>query len=518
MHRPLDDAARQVGAERGVSEARGRALPLAVSTEVPNNNATAPTPAIAPGAETINVRAVAAAIGAGRWDWRGAGPGGPMDARVMALVPGFDAPFFQAGLAGYSDAAMRLIARQHGCPYCVTEALLDRTLLAGGRGFDKADMGDLHDNVPGGAADHPLAGQIMGSDPHEMAAGALKMVEQRSRGDQQYRALAYAGREAHFARDAMHLPLPGGAQLGRFDPTEGLGDEKGMADAGADGGSCDPEDFGSCDPLDAMVDGELGREAGGERVEGRERSERSAFEVIDVNLACPVKKIEKKARGGHWLTDPAGAIEILEKVREAVPREVPCTVKLRRSFDDTPEMVANFEVIFDAAYRIGYSFATVHARTVQQKYVGPSRWTFLKKLRERHPDKIILGSGDIWDAHDIFRMIAYTGMTGVSVARGCIGNPWIFRQAREMMAGREPTAPTIAEQRSALHEHFRLSLAVTRRFRHGEEVTGRMMRKFGIRFATHHPRAEDVRRRFIAVDGLAAWEAVLAEYYCEGSG
>jgi tRNA-dihydrouridine synthase len=488
-----------------------------MSGEVPNNNATPPTPAIAPGAEKIDVRAVAAAIGAGQWNWPGAGPGAPMDPRVMALVPGFDAPFFQAGLAGYSDAAMRLIARRHGCPYCVTEALLDRTLLAGGRGFDKADLGDLHDNVPGGAADHPLAGQIMGSDSYEMAAAALKMVEQRSRGDQQYRALAYSGREALFARDAMHMRLPGGVQLGRFDPTEGLGDEKGMGEPtdhlGEDSDSCDPDDFGSCDPLDAM-DGELTARDDASMLSARGASmARRAFEVIDVNLACPVKKIEKKARGGHWLTDPAGAIEILEKVREAVPKDVPCTVKLRRSFDDTPEMIANFEVIFDAAYRIGYSFATVHARTVQQKYVGPSRWTFLRELRQRHPDKVILGSGDIWEAGDIFRMIAWAGMTGVSVARGCIGNPWIFRQAREMMAGREPSPPTIAEQRAALHEHFRLSLAVTRRFKHGEEVTGRMMRKFGIRFATHHPRSEEVRRRFIAVDGLAAWEAVLAEFY-----
>ena len=69
------------------------------------------------------------------------GRGVQVDARVPNLVPGFDAPFFQAGLAGYSDAAMRIIARRQGCPYCVTEALLDRTLLAGGRGFAKADLG-----------------------------------------------------------------------------------------------------------------------------------------------------------------------------------------------------------------------------------------------------------------------------------------------------------------------------------------------------------------------------------------
>ena len=68
---------------------------------------------------------------------------------------------FQAGLAGYSDAAMRIIARRQGAPFCVTEALLDRTILAGGRGFAKADLGELHDNVPGGEEDHPLAGQTL---------------------------------------------------------------------------------------------------------------------------------------------------------------------------------------------------------------------------------------------------------------------------------------------------------------------------------------------------------------------
>ena len=98
-----------------------------------SNNATPPGPAVAPGAEDIDPRRVAERLALEH------GPGG-MDPRVAAFVPGFDAPFFQAGLAGYSDAAMRIVARRHGCPYCVTEALLDRTLLAGGRGFAKADL------------------------------------------------------------------------------------------------------------------------------------------------------------------------------------------------------------------------------------------------------------------------------------------------------------------------------------------------------------------------------------------
>ncbi|HYF14508.1 MAG TPA: tRNA-dihydrouridine synthase family protein [Phycisphaerales bacterium] len=432
-----------------------------MSCETASQNATPPGSAIAPGAGAVDVRAAAGAIGSGGWEWPGGGRGA-IDPRVAALVPGFDAPFFQAGLAGYSDGAMRIIARRHGCPFCVTEALLDRTLLAGGRGFDKADLGELRDNVPGGAEDAPLACQIMGSEPREMAAAAVKAIEQRARSDKAYRVMAY---EAD-AVPAGVLRLPGGEQI------------RGESDDG-DG--------------EAQPDG--------------------SFAVIDVNLACPVKKIERKARGGHWLSEPRGAIELLEAVREAVPGHIPCTVKLRRSFDDTPEMVENFHRVFDAAYGIGYAWATVHARTVLQKYVGPSRWTFLKDLRERYPDRVFFGSGDVWGVEDIFRMIAYAGVSGVSVARGCIGNPWIFRQARDMMAGGPPRPPTVAEQREVLREHFRLSLACTRRYRQPEAATSMMMRKFGIRFAQHHPRAEAVRKRFIAVASTNDWMSVLDDEY-----
>ena len=62
-----------------------------------------------------------------------------MDPRIGRIVPGFDGPFFQAGLAGYSDGAMRLVARRHGCPYAVTEALLDQTLISGGKGRTRED-------------------------------------------------------------------------------------------------------------------------------------------------------------------------------------------------------------------------------------------------------------------------------------------------------------------------------------------------------------------------------------------
>lgn len=402
-----------------------------MSCEQSSKNATPPAPAIAPGAEDIDVVAFAR-------DYQ-------TDPRLAQIVPGFDAPFFQAGLAGYSDAAMRLVARRHGCPYCVTEALLDRTVLAGGRGFAKADLGELHDNVPHGDEDHPLAGQIMGSDPDEMAASAVKMIEQATRRPKEYRLLGDRG-------------------LDNAPPT--------------------------ADPITA---GDV------------------TFETIDVNLACPVKKVKTKARGGHWLRDPEGALDILKAVRDAVPAHIPCSVKLRRGSDDSPEAERNFMRLFDGLYEHGYCWATVHGRTVEQKYVGPSKWTFLKDLVAARPDRLILGSGDVWNAHEVFRMLAYTGVHAASVARGCIGNPWLFKQARDLMAGREIKPPTLDEQRDVLLQHFDLSVAVN-----GERAAGLLMRKFGIKFAQHHPEPQTVKSRFVRVNTLDDWRAVIEDCYAPG--
>lgn len=334
----------------------------------------------------------------------------PFMARIGKVV--LAAPFFQAGLAGYSDAAMRRVARRHGCPYCITEAMLDLFLINGGKGLRDAELDD---------EDHPIAGQLMGSHPQEIAAGAKILV--------------------------------------------GLG-----------------------------------------------------YDVIDVNLACPVKKIKKRCRGGHLMSEPDEAIAILDAVRQAVPPEVPCSVKLRRGTDDTPEAEANFHRIFEQVITLAYSAATVHGRTVEQKYLGPSKWSFLKDLCERYPKAqrphlSIFGSGDIWQASDIFAMMEQTGVEAVSVARGCIGNPWIFEQARALARGDLDAAqrpPTIEQQRRVLLEHFELSVSL-----HGEKPASMMMRKFGIKFSVHHPQGDEVKQAFINVQTSHDWHAVLEQFYEE---
>ena len=342
------------------------------------------------------------------------------DERIETLVPGFDAPFFQAGLAGYSDAPMRLIARRHGCPFTVTEALLDRILISGGKGRTREDpdllaeecgTGDLDENQAADHNDHPIAGQIMGTFPDEMAAGTRILLSMN-------------------------------------------------------------------------------------------------YDVIDVNFACPVKKIRKRNRGGHFLTAPDEAIAVLTAIRDVVPERIPVTVKIRRGWDDSREMATNFERIFNAAYDLGYAWVTVHCRSVEQRYLGPGKWEFLADLVKRHPGKLIFGSGDIWQAGDIFAMLELTGVNAVAVARGCIGNPWIFRQARQMMQGDLPTAPTLAEQRRVLLDHFALAVRL-----HGEKSASRMMRKFGIKFAAHHPEGDAVKVEFIKCKSVAEWKAVIEKHY-----
>lgn len=316
-------------------------------------------------------------------------------------------PFYQAGLAGYSDGAMRLIARRHGAPYAITEAMLDTFLVNGGKAVKNAELDEQ---------DHPIAGQIMGSEPGKMAQAARILVE-------------------------------------------------------------------------------LG------------------YDVIDVNLACPVKKFRKQCRGGHLLTQPDKAIAILDAVRQAVGDDRPCTIKLRIGADDSPQARTHLDQVMQAAIDLGYAAAAVHGRTVAQRYQGDADWDVLRDLVQqvRGTNMLLFGAGDVVDASAIFRMIEHTGVAAVNVARGCIGNPWIFAQAAGHARG-EPEAlqrqPNLAQQRDVLLAHFQLAMRL-----HGERQTGFRMRKFGIHFSKHHPESETVAKAFIAVRTRDDWQQVLAQHY-----
>jgi tRNA-dihydrouridine synthase B len=223
-----------------------------------------------------------------------------------------------------------------------------------------------------------------------------------------------------------------------------------------------------------------------------------------------VKKIKNKARGGHMLKDVARGVEILKAVRDALPPTAVTTVSLRKSFDDVPGSADRLYELMEFAWNNGYAAVRVHGRTVEQKYLGPADWLFLGDLKQRYPDRTILGSGDVFTAEQAVAMKRQTGVDVVWIARGAIGNPWIFQHAAELWRDGNAmiSPPSIHEQRHALEEHFALAMQI-----HGESLAGRRMRKLGIKYSRFHPEAEQVKRQFIEVQSLRDWTNVLTRWY-----
>jgi nifR3 family TIM-barrel protein len=235
----------------------------------------------------------------------------------------------------------------------------------------------------------------------------------------------------------------------------------------------------------------------------------AGYDVIDINFGCPVRKVLGRCRGGFLLSQPATAIDIIRRVHGAVGSARPVTVKMRRGMDDRSASERDFFEILDGAFSIGVSAVTVHGRTVQQRYVGPSRWEFLSRVKRHVGDRVILGSGDLFSAEACVRMIRETGVDGVTIARGCIGNPWIFEECRALWEGRPlPPPPSIAQQREAIAAHWADAQHV-----YGTPLAGKILRKFGIKYAEHHPHAMDVRNAFVEVKDPDDFANVLNYWY-----
>jgi nifR3 family TIM-barrel protein len=239
----------------------------------------------------------------------------------------------------------------------------------------------------------------------------------------------------------------------------------------------------------------------------------AGFDVIDINFGCPVKTALGGCRGGYHLGQPAAALEIVARVREIVPSPIPVTLKMRRGIDDSMESRDCFYEIFDGAWALGVDAITVHGRSVKQKYIGSSNWDFLREVKRHAGSRTVLGSGDLFSAVDCLEMIRQTGVDGVTIARGAIGNPWIFSQAAALARGEPlPLPPTVHEQRSVLNEHRALAESV-----YGNERWLRTLRKFGFKYARLHPDAIAVRAAFGAVKTVSDWDELLRNHYSQNA-
>ncbi|MDO4570060.1 MAG: tRNA-dihydrouridine synthase [Planctomycetia bacterium] len=232
------------------------------------------------------------------------------------------------------------------------------------------------------------------------------------------------------------------------------------------------------------------------------------FDWVDINFGCPVKKILGRRRGGFHLSQPDVAIAILEKVRDTLPDRIPLSVKMRRGLDDSNQSRDRFFEIFDAARALGVRVFTIHPRTVLQRYVGPSDWSFLSELRKYAPTEVLLGSGDLFTPEDCMRMFRETGVDGLTIARGAIGNPWIFRDLRALAAGESISPPDLQEQKDVILDHFSLACEL-----YGENRAVANMKKFCIKYAIKHPQYEEVRAAFVAFRSREEFEKTLEKWY-----
>ncbi len=171
------------------------------------------------------------------------------------------------------------------------------------------------------------------------------------------------------------------------------------------------------------------------------------FNLVDLNFECPIRRLLARGEGGALMESPERIGQIVAAVVRAVA--VLVTIKIRSGPRDGEESAVE---VAQRAEDAGAAAVSVHARSVQQAYVGGPDWTVLQRVKCATCLPVI-GGGGIRTADDARRMLVETGVDAVSIGRGCLGNPWIFREARALLSGGgRGAAPGLAERGRALLE------------------------------------------------------------------
>ncbi len=287
-----------------------------------------------------------------------------------------DVPFFQAPLSGYTDTAMRNLARKFGCPLTYTGMMLDRIALHP-RAIRKLKFLP-NDDI------HPVGAQIIGKEAETMAEAA-----------------------ANF--------------------------------------------------------------------------EKSGFDAIDLNFACPAPKVLRRGRGGALMQKPAQIFEIYKRVRDAV--SVPLTIKIRSGFDNSEQSREKFLQICDFADREQINGVMIHGRSVVDKYRGHADWGIIKSVKEQWPGLTVIGSGDVFEAEKAKEVFEESKVDGFIAARGAIGNPWLFSKLRALFENRDlPSEPNLRQRGEVILEHFDMLTEIK-----VPHKATKQFRKFAASYCKPHP-------------------------------
>lgn len=235
--------------------------------------------------------------------------------------------------------------------------------------------------------------------------------------------------------------------------------------------------------------------------EQAKKIEELPFQILDINMGCPVPKVVKNGEGSALMKQPDLVYEIVSKTVKAIQK--PVTVKIRKGFDDSSINAVEIAKIIEEA---GGAAVAVHGRTREQYYSGEADWDIIRQVKEAVSIPVI-GNGDVTTPEKAEELVQTTGCDGIMIARGAQGNPWIFSE----MIGKEkngvtPPRPDKEAIRNMILRHSKLQIQYR-----GEFAGMREMRKHVAWYTKGLTGAADLRRRVNETETLDELMMLLEE-------